>query len=278
MGTGPIAKYVQTSPDGRYLAVSHWGDNTVGLYDIHDKNPKKFHEIQNLVVEKTMNKSEMIGNRDKNCGFCVRGLAFSKDSRYLFVSRMRKGGIAVFDLKGTKGAVYMGTLFGVHPGPRDIQIDSTGEFLYSGCNASGFLHKVKVSTFIQQFQGKPPGTAVKTTADKIGAQSVFAGTGVRSIKLSPDGKYLFAAVNKVSELQVYSTAEMKRVATIPVDSYPVGLALSPDGLQAWVTSQGNGLKGGNSVGVFQIQYHLDENISLSKDPRKKSLSGQEETK
>lgn len=29
--TGPIPKYVTTSPDGRWLAVTHWGDNTIGL-------------------------------------------------------------------------------------------------------------------------------------------------------------------------------------------------------------------------------------------------------
>ncbi|MBK7961862.1 MAG: hypothetical protein IPK04_12095 [Bdellovibrionales bacterium] len=71
-------------------------------------------------------------------------------------------------------------------------------------------------------------------------------------------------------VQVYDTTSMKRVAAIPVDSYPVGLALSPDGTQIWVTSQGRGLKGGNSVGIFQVEYKLKENVSVSKDPRLKS--------
>ena len=63
-------------------------------------------------------------------------------------------------------------------------------------------------------------------------------------------------------------ADLKRVAKIPVDSYPVGLALSPDGKQVWVTSQGDGLKGGNSVGVYQVAYRLNEEISISRDPRR----------
>ena len=33
MATGPISKYVKASPDGHWLAISHWGDNTIGLID-----------------------------------------------------------------------------------------------------------------------------------------------------------------------------------------------------------------------------------------------------
>lgn len=268
VGTGPIAKYVQVSPDGHFLAVSHWGDNTVGLFDIRAKQPADFKEVAKLVVDKPLSKKEMVGNRDKNCGFCLRGLAYSKDSRYLFVARMRKGGIAIFDLEAKPKPRYLGTVFGLDPGPRDLQISADGEFLYSGSNASGFIVEVRVQALLEQFQNKSTGAAVTVTPEEIGARKVFAGTGVRSIKLTTDGKYLFAAVNKISELHVYSTKEMKRISKIPVDSYPVGLALSPDGRQAWVTSQGNGLKGGNSVGVYRVQYRESEDISLSKDPRK----------
>lgn len=267
MGTGPIAKYVQVSSDGRYLAISHWGDNTVGLFDIRGNDPFKFKEISKLVVGDVLTKKIMVGNRDKNCGFCVRGLSFSKDSRYLFVSRMSKGGIAVFDLEAQGNKSYLGTLFGIHPGPRDIQIDHSGEFLYSGCNATGFIQKVRVKYVLEQFKNKPIGSSVIVKPEDLNTESVFAGTGVRSIKLTQDGKYLFAAINKISELHVYDTRTMKRIAQIPVDSYPVGLALSPDGGQAWVTSQGNGHKGGNSVGVYQIQYHQEEHISKTKYPQ-----------
>ncbi|HEX4922869.1 MAG TPA: hypothetical protein VFV50_02250, partial [Bdellovibrionales bacterium] len=58
------------------------------------------------------------------------------------------------------------------------------------------------------------------------------------------------------------------VSRIPVDSYPVGLDISPDGSQIWVTSQGRNLKGGNSIGVFQVKYKLDDVISVTKDPRR----------
>jgi DNA-binding beta-propeller fold protein YncE len=289
-GTGPIAKYIQVSPDNLTLAVSNWGDNTVGLYDISGDDPKKFKPLKNLIVQAKMSPKEMVGNRDKNCGFCVRGLAFSKESRYLFVARMRKGGIAIFDLKDRTKPLYLGSVFGIHPGTRDLQMSPDGQFLYSGCNSSGYIAKVpvlKLIDLVKQPKGRNnrdgkgelrnesknerenrfENMTLSWKENEIGMSRVFAGLGVRSMKVSADGKYLFAAVNQGSELQVYDTLAMKRIATIPVDSYPVGLAMSPAGTQIWVTSQGRGLKGGNSVGIFQVEYKAVENLSISKDPR-----------
>jgi YVTN family beta-propeller protein len=84
------------------------------------------------------------------------------------------------------------------------------------------------------------------------------GLGARSIRLSPDERHVFVAVNQTSEIVVVDTVNMKAEARIPVDSYPVGLDLSPDGGQLWVTSQGRSAKGGNSVGVFQVRYRNEE--------------------
>jgi DNA-binding beta-propeller fold protein YncE len=267
-GTGPIAKYVQVSHDGTRLAVSHWGDNTVGLFNISGEDPSKFSEITNLVVEKQLSVSEMTGNRDKNCGFCIRGLAFTKDDKFLFVSRMKQGGIAMFDMKSKEKPFYMGTVIGISPGPRDLQLSPDGEYLYSGCNSSGFISKIPIAKLLEKMKGHTAKNEKVKAAD-LNVVSTFAGMGIRSIKLSPNGKYLFAAVNQGSELQSYQSQDMKLISRIPVDSFPVGLDISPDGSQVWVTSQGRNLKGGNSIGVFQIKYKLDEIISVTKDPRKK---------
>jgi DNA-binding beta-propeller fold protein YncE len=45
---------------------------------------------------------------------------------------------------------------------------------------------------------------------------------------------------------------MSVVATIDADSYPVGMALSPDQKHLVVTSQGKKSSGGNSVMIFEI--------------------------
>lgn len=273
-GTGPISKYVKVSPDGKWLAVSHWGDNTVGLFDISASTPSQFKEDRLLVVESRLKTGSLKGNRDKNCGFCVRGLEFSQDSRYLFVGRMRKGGLAVFDLNKKKDP-YLGTVFGINPGPRDLHLDQSGEWLYSSDNASGFISKIPEKMLIAKLEDPnlPPDKKITIKPSKEGVNSVFAGLGIRSFKLSPDDRYLFAAANQTSEILAIRTKDMSVVARIAVDSYPVGLDISPDGLHLWVTSQGRDARGGNSVSIFQVRYKTDELIFNAKtDPLKSSTN------
>ena len=263
MATGTIAKYVRASPDGKWLAVSHWGDNTVGLFDISGDDPASFQEAELLVVQKRVQPAQMTGDRDRNCGFCVRVLAFTSDSRYLLVGRMRGGGIAVFDMS-TRPRRYLGTIDGLAPGPRDLHIDAKGENLYISCNATGFVWKVPVANLIE-IVSSAKGQRVKTDAQAMGAISGFAGLGVRSIKIAPNDDYVFAAVNLTSEIVVLRTSDMSIVSRITVDSYPVGLGLSPDGSQLWVTAQGRKSLGGNSVGTFQVRYKKDEVVLKTKD-------------
>ncbi|HUP56994.1 MAG TPA: peptidoglycan-binding protein, partial [Bdellovibrionota bacterium] len=262
MGTGPISKYVKASPKGSWLAVSHWGDNTVGLIDIRGDDPSKFKRASLLVVEKRLPLEGVEGDRDKLCGFCVRGLAFTPDERYLFVSRMKGGGLAVFDLAPTgarKKPKYLGSVFGILPGPRDLEIAKDGQQLFLSCNASGFVARIPIEGLIASLaRNEAPDKRVEINRKALGVKVAYVGLGARSIRLSPDEKHLFVAVNQTSELVAVDTRTMKAEARIPVDSYPVGLDISPDGLQLWVTSQGRSAKGGNSVGVFQIRYRTDE--------------------
>jgi DNA-binding beta-propeller fold protein YncE len=263
MGTGPISKYVKASPKGNWLAISHWGDNTVGLIDIRGDEPKKFKRAALLVVEKRLPLTGLGGDRDKFCGFCVRGLAFTPDERYLFVSRMKGGGVAIFDLAGfpAKKPKYLGSLFGILPGPRDLEITHDGTELYMSCNASGFVARVPTAAMVEAVSAAvPPERRVEVNRKELGVRVAYVGLGARSIRLSPDERHLFVAVNQTSELVAVDTKSMKAEARIPVDSYPVGLDLSPDGGQLWVTSQGRSAKGGNSVGVFQVRYRNDEVI------------------
>lgn len=260
---GPISKYVRVSPSGRWLAVSHWGDNSVGLLDVRGDDPQKFRPEARLVVEKLLDTKKVTGDRDKNCGFCVRGLAFSADEKYLFVSRMSGGGIAVFSLdpRGKKHA-YLGTVFGIVPGPRDLEVSKAG-FLYVSCNSSGHVARVHVKDLVAAFsvlpKGLPPEKRKVLAKDlKLTVDKTYVGLGARSIRLNSKESFLFVAVNQTSELVGVDTETMWISARIPVDSYPVGLDLSTDDSEAWVTSQGREAKGGNSVGVFQVRYKTEE--------------------
>jgi DNA-binding beta-propeller fold protein YncE len=273
MAVGPISKYVKRSNTGRWLAVSHWGDNTVGLIDVRGSDPAKFHQDQLLVVEKRVNPKDMKGDRDRNCGFCVRGLAFSEDDRYLFVSRMKGGGLAVFrlDPKGTAAPAYLGSLFGLVPGPRDLEISSSG-LLYVSCNASGVVARVPWRKLVDALGSIPEGTpyekrSLRVKASDLGAEKTYVGLGARSLRLSRDEKTVFVTVNQSSELVAVDAGAMQIAARIPVDSYPVGLELSPDGTEVWVTSQGRSAKGGNSVGIFQVRYKPQEIVPAAHGAR-----------
>lgn len=262
MTVGPISKYVKRSHSGRWMAVSHWGDNTVGLIDIRGQTPDKFRAEHLLTVEKRVDPKNMTGDRDRNCGFCVRGLAFSKDDRYLFVTRMKGGGIAVFRLfKNGQKPRYLGTVFGLVPGARDSVV-SKGN-LFVSCNASGMVGRVPWKNIVTKLEELPPETAyekrtVFVKPAELGAQLTYVGIGARSIRLSHDESTLFVTVNQSSELVGVDTKTMTMAARIPVDSYPVGLDLSPDDSQVWVTSQGRTAKGGNSVNIFQTRHKTTE--------------------
>ncbi|MEE1092483.1 MAG: hypothetical protein UHZ01_05315, partial [Prevotella sp.] len=51
METGPLPKMVATSPDGKYVVITHWGDNTLGLINISSDNPSEWHHESLLVVD-----------------------------------------------------------------------------------------------------------------------------------------------------------------------------------------------------------------------------------
>ena len=55
---------------------------------------------------------------------------------------------------------------------------------------------------------------------------------------------------------------MKKVASIDVDSYPVGLDISNDGRFVIVTSQGRGNSGtsGNAVNIYEVEYAEPEPV------------------
>jgi DNA-binding beta-propeller fold protein YncE len=103
--------------------------------------------------------------------------------------------------------------------------------------------------------------ALKTADNKSytissGWESAKVGAGARTIVASPKGRFIFAACNYDSTLDVVDTKTMKRVLSLPIDSYPVGLDISADGKTIYVTSQGrkDKIPSGNCVDIVHIDY------------------------
>ncbi len=248
METGPLPKMIAVSYDNRYVAITHWGNNTVGIINIMSESPQKWHYVSCVEVGKklTLNFSLTHSvNRDVNSGLCLRGTVFTPDSRYLLVGCMGgNGGVAVIDVPNAK---YLGTVYGMMTNLRHLVIH--GGYLYLSINKYGYVQRIPLKDFMlaaTNMQNK------KTTIN--GWENCKVGSGTRTIEITPDGRYIVAACNSSSCLSVVDTQTMKIIATISADSYPVGLDISKDGKYVYTTSQGRSGLGGNCVDIYRMDY------------------------
>lgn len=248
METGPLPKMVACSHDGRYMAVSHWGDNTVALVNIEGNNPKDWHYEKLFIVDYQLKLNLSLSqsvNRDVNSGYTLRGTVFTPDDHYLLVGCMGGGGgIAVIDMQRME---YLGRVLGMMSNVRHLIIKDG--WLYLSINGGGYVQRIRLDAFLEaalQMQDH------KGRID--GWENCKVLGGARTIEASPSGHYIFAACNAGSKLCVVDTRTMKMIAQADVDSYPVGLDISKDGQTVITTSQGRSNGGGNAVNVFSVHY------------------------
>ena len=248
--TGPLPKMIATSPDGTKIAVTHWGDNTVGLLDITGGDPDYWHYAACFTVDYKLklNYSRTVPvNRDANSGYCLRGTLFTPDGRYLLVGCMGGGGgIAVIDMAARK---YLGRVLGMMSNLRHIIL--SGGYLYLSINNSGYVQRIPLEAFLAALSGFDE---KHTTVTLTGWENCKVPAGARTIVASPDGRFIFAACNFSSKIAVVDTRSMTLVGTLDADSYPVGLDISKDGRYLFSTSQARPSGGGNAVDIFEIRY------------------------
>lgn len=248
METGPLPKMVAVSNDNSMVAVTHWGDNTVGIIDISGETPEDWHYKACVTVIRKLKLKyplDSVVNRDIGSGLCLRGTVFTPDNRYLLVGCMGgKGGIAVIDLED---CAYLGHVYGMKTNLRHLLI-SDG-YLYLSINKSGYIQRMPMDRFYEAIAQMENG---KVTLEDW--EQCKVGAGARTIDITPDGRFIVAACNFSSCLTVVETATFQVVATIPADSYPVGLDISQDGHSIYTTSQGRNMKGGNCVDIFKLEY------------------------
>lgn len=246
METGPLPKFVACSHNGKYMAITHWGNNTVALVDISSPDPKQWHHLPPVVVDKVFPLNYSLTksvDRDSGSGLMLRGTVFTPDDRYLLIACMGGGGIAVIDMSNR---TYLGKINGI-TNARHLLIGHG--YLYASCNSAGLVMRLPMDSVINAI-GHRTGTDIKVN----GWEKCQVGYGARTIELSPSGKYVFAACNTSSALYVVDTKTMSVIANITVDSYPVGLHVSQDGQFLVTTSQGRQRCGGNSVNLFKVTY------------------------
>lgn len=247
---GVLPKMIAVSPDNKHVAISHWGDNTVGLINIEGKM-EDWHYTNKFIVEKqlihNLSLTEPV-NRDVNSGFCLRGTVFTPDSRYLFVGCMGgSAGIAIIDVQAGK---YLGRVMGMMSNMRHLVIKNG--YLYLSINNAGYVQRIPLKDFMAAVEQLGGSTR---TAKVTGWVNCKVPAGARTLELSHDGKYIFVACNFSSRLCVVDAQKMQVVAEIAADSFPVGLDISKDGQYVITTAQGrSGAGGGNCVDIFRITY------------------------
>lgn len=258
METGPLPKMICTSPDGKRIAISHWGNNTVGIINIESASPADWHYERLLVVDKELQLNYPLDhavNRDNGSGYCLRGTAFTPDGKWLLVGCMGGGGgIAVIDMQNGN---YVGRLMGMSCNVRHILIYK--DWLYLSANIPGLVQRIKLTT-LESYAEQLRNSDASTLSCECW-ETAKVGSGSRTIDISPDGRFVFAACNNASKIYVVDTHTMKQTCTIDVDSYPVGMDISHDGHLLIVTSQGHkGIVSGNCVDIFHVDYAEEPRI------------------
>lgn len=246
MPAGPLPKMIACSVDNSYIAVTHWGDNTVGLIDISSPDPFDFKYIAHIIIDQQVS-TNFAGNvdRDNNCSNCLRGTVFTEDKQHLLVAKMGGNGIAVIDLPSRN---YLGTITGSYQNLRHIVLNNGNIYLSS--NKFGVVQKAPLADILAQ-----PFNEQKILA-YTKWQTANVGPGARTIDVTADGKYTFACVNNACKIAVIDNASMQVIYEVKAEAFPVGMALSPDNKQLIVTSQGKDStpNSGNAVMVFDVVY------------------------
>lgn len=258
--TGPLPKMIACSHDGRTVAVTHWGNNTVGLLDIAGQDPASWKYVACVPAPTELKLDFSLTqpvNRDSHSGLLLRGTVFMPGDKHLLVSSMNGGGIGVIDVPARR---YLGRITGSAT-PRHLVI--AGDYLYLSSNTQGLVQRIALSAIGQAIERLERDGG---TASLGGWEQCRVGGGARTLEVSPSGRYAFVACNTASSLCVVDTRSMTMIAQIDVDSYPVGLALSDDGRTVIVTSQGRKGNGGNAVNIYSVDYREPEPVRQRATP------------
>ncbi len=246
MEAGVLPKMIALSPDGKTMAITHWGDNTVGLIDISSSNPNDWHYTSLIAVGRQLFHNFSLTtsvDRDSNTGEALRGTVFTPDGRYILVGCMSGGGIAVIDVAAKK---YLGKITGMMPNLRHLVI--AGDKLYLSINSAGYVQRIAMGKVMDAI-GRLNGSG---NVNLPGWESCKVAGGARTLEVSPDGAYIFVACNSGSRLCIVDST-MNMIGEMGADSFPVGLDLSPDGRWLITTSQARkGSGGGNCVDIFSL--------------------------
>ena len=119
----------------------------------------------------------------------------------------------------------------VHAG---LAYSADGTLLYVATGDSGKIRAYKTSDWTKAGEVSLDGALAGAGSEKGVAHGSFAAT----LKVSRDGKTIYALDQGNWRVVILDAASLKRIAEVPTGNYPFGLALSPDGSRLYVTNTG----------------------------------------
>lgn len=241
--TGPLPKFIAINPQSNQAVVVHWGDNTLMRIDMPQSNPQSWVVAQHWTVEQQLNTASVGKDRDRQCGYCLRGAVFTVDGRYVLVARMGGGGLAGFEAATGQ---YLGTIRSIAPTPRHLVLSKNGQILWITSNVSGVLTQVPIQRVLDHLL-----KANGKTVDMPRGEELSVGYGARTVSVDTQERFAYVATNTARKIAVVDLKNWRVVSTQNASPFPVGLAVSPDGCVVASTSQGRaGQGGGNAVDIF----------------------------
>jgi hypothetical protein len=244
MPSGVLPKVIKYSKESNKIIITNWGDNTVSLIDVSSSNPNDFKYIANVTIDKRYEvkiKNNSLIDRDKFCGDCLRGTVFSPDGNYAFIGKMMNTSLAVVDVNNGE---YLGSITGMMPNIRHILVKDG--YIYLAITNLGYIQRGKIDAVIDSLKNN------KLNITQW--ENIYVGKGIRTMEISEDGLYLFAAVNEESKIAIVDLSKLQTICKIDADSFPVGLDITKDKNYLIVTAQGKYGIGGNSVMVYKVDY------------------------
>lgn len=203
---GSVPKYVEVTPDGRYVLVTNWCTWDLSVVDTQAQGGPE--QVATVPI-----------------GRYPRGIAVSPDSSTAYVAVMGGSEVLTVDVAAAAGGAGGDAVTGeiaVGAGPRHLNISPDGSTLYATLNKAGEVVKVDIAS-----------------ASVVGTSST--GQAPRSSVLSEDGTAMFVVNYESDTVSKVRTSDMVELETVPVDHHPIGITYDAHTDRVWVAAYGGSL-------------------------------------
>ena len=234
--------HLSTDLSGRYLFVGGYHDGKVTVVYTHedgrlgDVMDGVFHRGSGALTERSF--------RPHVC--CVR---ITPDSRFLLAVDSGTDQIVVYSIDADRGKLKQVDVLrmGAAVGPRSVHFSRDGKVMYVLCELS-----LKVRVYTYDGSGRFPEfeliQEISTIADERDPYDAAC-----AMRLSYDGKYLFATTtedNSVAMYRVLPDDTLERLFVLPISgAYPKDAAFFPDEKHIAVVNNAS-----NSITTFSVDY------------------------